>query len=118
MASNEELQDREVPATNNTDGMVRRMRPLEKFGGGMASAITVIGGAANAAGADAAADMHMTDRIAPAVAMLRPTVAYTIPDFRLIRQDGNSVDPEQEALTSTTASFGTRPTCMPRAESA
>jgi protein SCO1/2 len=67
-----------------------------KFIGALASAIVSVAGAAAHAGSDDAADEHTRHHAAQAPGTNRTTANYTIPDVRLIRQDGAVVKLESE----------------------
>lgn len=56
--------------------------------------VTIAGASANARAADAAADEHMHQHMMPAAAPAasRTTASYSIPDIRLVRQDGAVVN--------------------------
>ena len=65
--------------------------------GALALTIVAIAGAAALAGVvEGAADEHMHHSMAPVAATHRTTVAYTVPDVSLVRQDGARVKLREE----------------------
>jgi protein SCO1/2 len=73
------------------------MRLRGQLIGAMVFTIVAIAGASAAAGgAEGAADEHMHRSMALAASTHRTTVAYTIPDVSLVRQDGTPVKLREE----------------------
>src|ERR1700722_1658536 len=61
-----------------------------------AMALAIAGASATAGGVEAAADEHRHHSMAPVASTNRTTVAYTVPDISLVRQDGTKVRLREE----------------------